>query len=171
MRAARFCADPSHSADVQLPVIVTFATATVCSVADVTNIKPGTRALQLFRSEIQNSRRIRPPSAWPGSCNVISRKDVAIVMTVVFLEEPINFGDPPDEIDAFAAARGDCLPAPSGANRLHLWVSGRRCDERRVITERGLREAASQAGWYPHSRQWQTAISDASGASASRSTP
>ena len=96
-------------------------------------------------------------------------------MTVFFPEENINFGDLPDEIDALlqqgvAAYRND--PAKADAifrqaleaaptelpiyfclYKIHTYRGN--LDQAQAIAERGLREAAAQAGWDPDWRKWR----------------
>ncbi len=98
-RRSCFCADRSQSAEVELPVIVTLATETISSVADVTNIEPHTR-IAAFRQRGQTSRKISVLPDGPALAMSRGRRIVAITMTVVFSQEPMHFGDLPDGIDA-----------------------------------------------------------------------
>jgi len=96
-------------------------------------------------------------------------------MTALFSDESINFGDLPEEIDALlqqgVAAyrhdpeRADCifrqamdaapaeLPIYFCLYKIHTYRGN--LDEAQAIAERGLREAASQAGWDADWRAWQ----------------
>ncbi len=96
-------------------------------------------------------------------------------MTALFSDESINFGDLPEEIDALlqqgvAAYRHDPakadrifrqalnaapaeLPVYFCLYKIHTYRGD--LVEAQAIAERGLREAASQAGWDADWREWQ----------------
>lgn len=105
-------------------------------------------------------------------------------MAVFFSDESINFGDLPEEIDILlqqgvAAYRHDPakadrifrqaldaapaeLPIYFCLYKIHTYRGN--LDEAQVIAERGLREAAAQAGWDADWRQWQPQASTPEGA-------
>ena len=96
-------------------------------------------------------------------------------MTALFSDESINFGDLPEEIDCLlqqgvAAYRHDPatadrifrqaldaapaeLPIYFCLYKIHTYRGN--LGEAQAIAERGLREAASQAGWDADWRSWQ----------------
>jgi tetratricopeptide (TPR) repeat protein len=96
-------------------------------------------------------------------------------MTALFSDESINFGDLPEEIDALlqqgvAAYRHDLakadhifrqaldaspaeLPIYFCLYKIHTYRGN--LEEAQSIAERGLREAASQAGWDADWREWR----------------
>ena len=106
-------------------------------------------------------------------------------MTALFSDESINFGDLPEEIDALlqqgvAAYRHDPaeadrifrralhaapakLPIYFCLYKIHTYRGN--LEEAQAVAERGLREAASQAGWGADWREWQpqSAISEGPG--------
>ena len=96
-------------------------------------------------------------------------------MTALFADDSINFGDLPEVIDAMlqqgvAAYRHDPakaerifrraleaapaeLPIYFCLYKIHTYRGNLK--EAQAIAERGLREAASQAGWHADWREWQ----------------